>query len=385
MNDALKWIIMSATEGTGGKYALDRLALEYKNIPDSDPAFYTPAAQSLQSRLENPPVEGVHVICYPDSGYPSRLKNLSSPPAVLYVRGDPSILDDGVTVAVVGSRNASAYGLSVTMDFCRDFCEMGLTIISGGARGVDSAAAETALKFGGKTVAVLGCGLDIVYPAENRALFEKIISSGGAVISEYPFGTNPIPAYFPRRNRIIAALADCCVVTEAGLKSGSLITANLASELRKPLFAVPGNITSRGSMGTNHLIKTGASLAVSGMQVAAELKVLLSFSEENHSGRKSKFTKLPMTNPAQDKAKNPSPKFRRKTDEQSSVSLHGKKYTGLNENESKVVDAILSGKKSLNEIAADTGISEVALASELIMMELKGIIKKEYGEKYSLI
>lgn len=377
MNDTLKWIVLSS-ERSAGKAALDALALEYKKVPDSDPRFMTPAAQALIKSLENPPVDGVYTVCYPDPDYPAGLKALSSPPAVLYVRGSVAALSEGVSAAVVGSRSASAYGLSVTMDFCRDFCEMGMTIISGGARGVDSTAAETALKFGGKTVAVLGCGLDVVYPPENQQLFEKIVSSGGAIVSEYHFGTTPVPANFPRRNRIIAALADCCVVTEAGLKSGSLITANLASDLRKPLFAVPGNINSRGSIGTNHLIKTGASLAVSGMQVAAELKVLLSFSQE-HGEKKPRFTRVPLS-----KQSAPGPDTLTVSDETPTAAPKPKGTTkpqraDLTNSERAIISAIKGGNTSAAGIAAAAGIDEATLAPELIMMEIKGLISKEYN------
>ncbi len=378
MDDTIKWILLSELENVQGKYALDKLAAEYRNIPDTDLRFCTPEAQNLLCMLENPPIDGVRVICYKDECYPKRLMALSSPPPVLYARGDISLLSDGVTAAVVGSRSASAYGISVTMDFCRDFCEAGITVISGGARGIDTAAAETAVKYGGKTIAVFGCGIDVAYPAENKKLFEKIIASGGVTISEYPFGTAPISAHFPRRNRLIAALSDCCVVTEAGLKSGSLITANFALELRKPLFAVPGNITSKESAGTNHLIKTGASLAVSGMQVAAELKVLLSFSERKSAPKKQKFTPLFL---GKDKAKGTPP---RKKKEQISPKTE-KLDNNSSENEKIIIDAILAGKTSAAELADATGLPETLLTPALVMMELNGIIKKEYGERYSLV
>ncbi|MCH5188370.1 MAG: DNA-processing protein DprA [Oscillospiraceae bacterium] len=376
MNEKHKWIAL-ALSCTGKKYALDRLAQEYKNIPDTDPRFCTPAAQALIRSLENSPIKDVTVVCYPDPEYPEKLRNLNDPPAQLYIRGNAKVLDSGIIAAVVGSRDASAYGLSVTADFCRDFCEAGLTVISGGARGVDSAAAETVLICGGKTIAVLGSGVDVSYPARNKDLFDKIAASGGAVISEYHFGSQPIQANFPRRNRIIAALGDCCVVTEAGLRSGSLITANLASDLRRPLFAVPGNITSHGSTGTNHLIKTGAALAESGAQVAAELKALLSFSAAHTvpgTNSSAKVTHGEVTDP-QPK----SSKFTRvATHEASSVKAD------LSANERSIIAAIKNGCATVAEIAGVTGLGEVTLAPELIMMELKGLIRKELSG-YSVV
>ncbi len=413
MNRTLKWILLtSAQKGTLTKAALDNLAAELEDISENDPMFSSPEAEHIIKVLESPVCGGVKIVCYTDELYPPRLKALACPPAALYVKGDANALLLSPSAAVVGSRDASAYGLEVTADFCRDFCEAGITVISGGARGIDSAAARTALKFGGKTVAVLGCGVDVDYPAENRELFRRIADSGGCVVSEYFFGTGPIPALFPKRNRIIAALADCCVVTEAGLRSGSLITANLAADLRKPLFAVPGNITSRGSEGTNHLIKTGAAMAVSGMQVAAELRVMLSFTESKPSV-KTKFTPLYAEetgsfNAGSDKksveaastktdsdikngeaasAKSDSGAKKEAPLKEASDNLKAKSGKGVPEGlspeEKAVFSALESGGLSVFEIAAATGLSEVNLAPALVMMELKGLIKKEYGEKYT--
>lgn len=374
-----KWIILASELG-GKKYALDKLAREYENIPDNDPRLSTPSARALLESLVSPPVPEVRLICYPDSDYPEKLRNLTEPPAQLYVRGDIAALSGGIIAAVVGSREASAYGLGVTMDFCRDFCEAGITVISGGARGIDSAAAETMLKFGGRTVAVLGSGVDVSYPSENRRLFDKIAASGGAVVSEYHFGTKPMPALFPKRNRIIAALADCCVVTEAGLRSGSLITANLAADLRKPIFAVPGNITSHGSTGTNHLIKTGASLAESGMQIAADMRVRLSFSaphgakaHEPVGERRPKFTRFVASpepaSPAAEKVAEPA----------SEPKPAKPASAGLDKVESSVIAAIEAGRTSAAEIADAAGLDELTLSPTLITMELKGLISRDYG------
>lgn len=370
MNRTLKWIILSSEQSTLNKAALDRLASELDYISDYDPRLSTPHARRIAKALENPPADDVSVICYIDKDYPSRLKNIPDPPAVLYVRGDPSLLSASPSAAVIGSRDASAYGIGVTADFCRDFCEYGITVVSGGAKGVDSAAAETTIKYGGKTIAVFGCGIDVCYPWANKNLFQKIIDKGGCLVSEYFFGTKPMPAYFPRRNRIIAALGDCCVVTEAGLKSGSLLTANLALSMRKPLFSVPGNINSKTSAGTNYLIKTGASMALSGDQVAADLKLMLSFSE-NPPRKKSKFTRLPLAKSDENKK----PK---------TTSEKTKAFADLSPQEALIANALKDADLTIAQIAKASGLNEVTLAPLLVMMELKGLIKKEYGETFSL-
>ena len=297
-----------------------------------------------------------------DADYPAPLRQLKNPPAELYVKGNAALLNGGPVVAVVGSRNATAYGLAVTSDFCRDLCEAGFTIITGGARGIDSAAAETALKYGGRLIVVLGCGVDIAYPPENAGLFKRTIQSGGAVISEFPLGTQPLSTFFPRRNRIIAALSDGCVVTEAGLKSGALITADYCLDLKKPIYAVPGNITSASCAGTNNLIRSGAQMAIDGLRVASEIKLSLSFHEKQNSPRVYK-------------PKSDAPK--------ASAPSEPKKKLDFSADEERIIRAIKDGKTTVDEIARETGLSEAALAPIMIMLEIKGAIKREFGGGYT--
>ena len=221
-----------------------------------------------QLRLANR--QGVSFVSYWDSRYPERLKQIPDPPVLLYVRGAlPG--EKEVAVAVVGTRVPSAYGKLVTANLSRDLVREGVTVVSGLARGIDTVAHRAALEAGGKTIAVLGSGLDVIYPSENRALASEIAKSG-AVVSEFPLGTQPDATNFPRRNRIISGMSAGTLVVEAGEKSGALITAQLALEQNREVFAVPGNITSDRSRGTNLLIKQGAKLVQNVQDILEELR-----------------------------------------------------------------------------------------------------------------
>ncbi len=208
------------------------------------------------------------LLAYSSEAYPPILKQIADPPLFLYVRGDVRVLSEH-SLAVVGSRRPSAYGLQVARRLAHDLAERRLVIVSGLARGIDSAAHHGALEAKGKTIAVQGRGMDAVYPAENKRLAEKIAESG-AVVSEFPLGTSPTPENFPIRNRIISGLSLGVLVVEASEYSGSLITARVAAEQNREVFAVPGNITTAQSFGPNHLIKQGAKLVDQWMDIVEE-------------------------------------------------------------------------------------------------------------------
>jgi DNA processing protein len=199
---------------------------------------------------------GIQVITWEDENYPRRLKEIDQSPPVLYVRGELTA-DDDWAVAMVGTRRVTVYGRQVADEIATALARSGVTVISGLARGVDAIAHQAALNAGGRTLAVLGNGLDRVYPYEHRRLAEKILQSG-ALISDYPPGTPPEASNFPPRNRLISGLSMAVVVVEAGEKSGALITASFAADQGRDVFAVPGNINAPQSIGTNRLIQQGA-------------------------------------------------------------------------------------------------------------------------------
>lgn len=216
----------------------------------------------------------VDIISFWDDKFPTALKKINDPPILLFVKGE--IKDyDKFALAVVGTRNPSNYGKIIAESVSRELAKKGLTIVSGLARGVDTIVHSSTLKASGRTLAVIGSGLDVIYPSENRKLYEQI-SESGAVITEFPMGTKPDAINFPRRNRIIAGLSLGTIVVEAGEKSGALITANLALDYNREVFAIPGNITSKKSLGCNQLIKEGAKLVLSVDDILEELKSQLS-------------------------------------------------------------------------------------------------------------
>jgi DNA processing protein len=214
---------------------------------------------------------GGDILILDDGSYPNLLREIDDPPITLYVRGNWQACLDMPCIGVIGSRQCSTYGQNASEMLSRDLASRGICIVSGLARGIDTAAHRGAIRGQGKTVAVMGTGLDGVYPKENKKLVNEILDSGGAVASQFPLGTPPIPENFPYRNRIISGLSLGVLIVEASERSGSLITARLAAEQNREVMAVPGNITSGNSFGTNYLIKSGAKLVQQWQDVVAEM------------------------------------------------------------------------------------------------------------------
>jgi DNA processing protein len=205
-----------------------------------------------------------------DAEYPGRLLEIYDPPAVLWVRGDAKLLQRP-GIAVVGTRHPTPYGMGMAEMLSRDLANRRMTILSGMARGVDAAAHKGALDAGGKTVAVWGTGIDVVYPKENKKLAERIVASGGAIVSELPLGTFPAPQNFPLRNRILSGMSVGVLVVEGGEYSGTRITARCAMEQNREVFAVPGNVTNKSAWGPNTLIKQGAKLTATWEDIWEEM------------------------------------------------------------------------------------------------------------------
>ncbi len=216
-----------------------------------------------------------------DAAYPPRLQEIYDPPPVLWLRGDAALLGKP-GIAVVGTRQPSPYGAGMAEMLSRDLANRRLTILSGMARGVDTAAHKGALDAGGKTVAVWGTGIDVVYPKENKKLAERIVESGGAIVSEFPLGTFPAPQNFPLRNRILSGMSIGVLVVEAGEYSGTRITARCAMEQNRDVYAVPGNVTNKNAWGPNTLIKQGAKLTATWEDVWEDLpsQIRLQLEEE---------------------------------------------------------------------------------------------------------
>jgi DNA processing protein len=284
-----EWIALNMTPGIGPRAAATLL----ERFGSAEAVFKASRAELEGTRLRAETIEsimardllekaareieqvrtlGADILLLDDGIYPSLLREIFDPPITLYVKGAWEECLDAPGVAVVGSRRCSTYGQNAALMLARDLASRGVTIISGLARGIDAAAHRGALEAHGRTVAVMGTGIDQVYPRDHRKLSEEILEHGGAIVSEFPLGTPPAPQNFPYRNRVISGLSLGVLIVEAAENSGSLITARMAMEQNREVFAVPGNITSKNSFGTNYLIKgAGAKLVQQWQDVAAEL------------------------------------------------------------------------------------------------------------------
>jgi DNA processing protein len=284
----ISWIALNMTPGVGPRAAtklLERFgspdAVFHASRTELESLRLTPESiESIMKRefhekavveLERVKALGGDVLILDDGSYPNLLREIDDPPIVLYVKGDWQGCFDQPCVGVVGSRMCSTYGENSAEMLARDLSSRGITVVSGLARGIDTAAHKGAMRGNGKTVGVIGTGIDSVYPRENTGLVREIIASGGCLVSQFPLGTPPIKENFPYRNRIISGLSHGVLIVEASERSGSLITARLAMEQNREVMAVPGNITSGNSFGTNYLIKCGAKLVQQWQDVVAEL------------------------------------------------------------------------------------------------------------------
>lgn len=229
------------------------------------------ARLDLDAELERVAAAGVSLLCLDDPSYPRLLREIPAAPPLLYVRGTLTEADDWA-VAVVGTRSPTSYGRDVATRFSSELARASVSVISGLALGIDAMAHEAALEAGGRTLAVLGCGVDQPYPERNRRLAARIVEQG-ALISDYPLGTLPTPANFPARNRIVSGLSRGVLVVEAGERSGALITVGFALEQGRDVFALPGPIFSRQSIGCNQLIRDGATLVTNAQDLLADLEL----------------------------------------------------------------------------------------------------------------
>ena len=323
---------------------------------------------------------GARIVTLEDEEYPKPLRTIQSPPYVLYMKGQKFDWDNYLGIGVIGARECTEYGIVATHKLCTELAATGVTVISGMARGIDSVAAVAALKAGGKTIAVIGSGLDICYPPENDELM-KAIEENGLVITEYPPSSQPLRTHFPERNRIISGLSRGILVTEAAKKSGTFITVGHAIENGRDIFAIPGGLFHEKSEGTNLLIKQGAFLTTSVTDIfeqypdeASRLK--------RATGKRVKI-KLP-------KQSEKPPKQKKKKEESqiienlSDISIDDSRFLGLNNSERSTVECLLKGSQHVDEIARETGLGIQELNAVLPMLEMMGHIIKLPGNIYAI-
>ena len=284
----ISWISLNMTPGVGPRAATKLL----ERFGSADAVFHGRRTELESLRMKPETIESIlkrefhekagvelervkalggDILILDDGSYPSMLREIDDPPPVLYVKGDWQACFDQPGVGVIGSRMCSTYGVNASEMLSRDLASRGITVVSGLARGIDTAAHRGAIAGKGKTIGVIGTGIDTVYPRENNGLVREILESGGCIVSQFPLGTPPLAENFPYRNRIISGLSLGVLIVEASERSGSLITARLAMEQNREVMAVPGNITSGNSFGTNYLIKSGAKLVQQWQDVVAEL------------------------------------------------------------------------------------------------------------------
>ena len=292
--DAMKLVGAPGANGSAARiFDLTLTELEGLRLPAQAAQFIFDGKgrQAAEEEWERVAAQGATILTYGCTDYPERLKEIYDPPPVLWVRGPVSLLSRP-GIAVVGTRHPTPYGAGVAEMISRDLAARRLLIISGMARGIDSCAHRGALAARMPTVAVWGTGIDVVYPKENKKLAEEILASGGAIVSENPMGTFPAPQNFPRRNRILSGLSIAVLVVEAAENSGTRVTARCAEDQNRDLFAVPGNVTNKGSWTPNTLIKQGAKLVATWEDVWEELpsQVRLELEAEAPAESKSEAT-----------------------------------------------------------------------------------------------
>lgn len=295
-----------------------------------------------EGELEKAALHGVTIITAEAPDFPESLRSVPDAPLYLYIRGTISPADRNA-VAIVGTRTPTQYGRSVANRMAFELASQGITVVSGMARGIDTQAHKGALAAPGRTIAVLACGIDITYPPENRDLMEEI-SRNGAVVTENPFGTQPESGYFPARNRIISGLSRGTVIIEAAEDSGSLITADYALKQGRKLFAIPGNVSSPVSRGTNSLIKQGAQLAETAADVLQGLGI--------HKGKQQ--------------------------------PEGGRSLPSLTDEERSVFGTVTDEPKHIDTILAENGCTPGRLGGILTSLELKGLVKQLPGKFFLL-
>jgi DNA processing protein len=352
--------------GTGSRvFEASLTELEGAGMPARSAQFVADgrAETAAEEEMQRVREAGGLVLAFEDEGYPERLREIYDPPPVLWIRGSVELLSRP-GIAVVGTRQPSPYGAGMAELLSRDLAQRRLTILSGMARGVDTAAHKGAMDAGGKTVAVWGTGIDVVYPKENKKLAEGIVASGGTIVSEYPLGTFPAPQNFPVRNRILSGMSVGVLVIEAGEYSGTRITARCAMEQNRDVYAVPGNVTNKNAWGPNTLIKQGAKLTATWEDVWEDLPSQIRMQLEDEvgvaSGNESKGRDHASL--FDESAGKPMPEHERVV------------FSRLRHDEPVQLDELIEG------LEAELGSAEIFTA--LFELELAGRVKQLPGKNY---
>ena len=344
----------------------------------------------------------IHLLTYRDAAYPARLKHIADPPVLLYYKGTLPDLDGSPVIGVVGTRKATAYGLTSAKRLGYQIGSCGGILVSGMAYGIDGMAMAGALTAGQCTVGVLGCGVDIVYPLSNRALFRDV-EQYGCILSEFAPGTPPLKHHFPKRNRIIAGLSCGVLVVEAPEKSGALITAGLALEQGRDVFVVPGNIDVPTCVGSNRLLREGAIPVSSGWDVLSEYEAQFPGKVRKNTApahQRAYPDELPVPEPQEKRTEKVAqhtqkPERKGPAKEKSEKKPIDKgtsapyidlkdKQPALSSQEAVIVQLLQRGERLVDDVIAETGMTTGKLLACLTMLELKGVIRRLPGKRISL-
>ena len=415
----LHWIWLAHRPGVGDRMKL-RLLQHFQDPEDiyfADAESYrhiegmtAEAAEGLKDKdlhaaeaaLEVCRRENLHILTFRDAAYPAKLKNIGDPPIVLYYKGQLPDFDALPVVGVVGTRKASAYGMQTAKRMGYQIAKCGGIVVSGMAYGIDGMAMSGALTAGERTVGVLGCGADVVYPPSNRALFRDT-ENYGCILSEFAPGTPPLHYHFPRRNRIIAGLSCGVLVVEAPVKSGALITARQALDQGRDVFVVPGNIDVPTFEGSNQLLRDGATPVFSGWDVVSEYQALYpdKIRKDNAPVHQTAYPDEVCRAAEEDKIQaKVAQKVTLPKKKQSSVENSHKKsidkaasspYIDVNDklpklsaDESAIVASLQNGERLVDDVIAETGMTTGKLLASLTMLELKGVVRRLPGKRVSL-
>lgn len=404
------WIWLATRPGVSDRLK-NRILEEF---PDAEAVFY--AEESRLRRIDGMTAEAMSVLLDRDlteakqiiaecraqdigiltlgsENYPDRLRNIPDPPLVLYYKGKLPEFDRLPVIGVVGTRSCSLYGVNTAKRLGYQIAACGALVVSGMAKGLDTAAMQGALLAGHGTVAVLGCGVDVIYPPSNRKLYEDTVAFG-CVISEYIPGTPPLRFNFPRRNRIISGLSCGVLVVEAPEKSGALITARLAAEQGRDVFVVPGNIDVASCVGSNRLLRDGAIAVSSGWDVAGEYSS--SFPDQIQKNESALSADLPYSEPETElrvaeprRRPEKSEKQKLKSDKKVIDNAASSPYSDENikklpPEQQAIVSALRSGARPIDDVIAESGLPSAKALSVLTLLELQGLVEKDSGKSIRL-
>lgn len=394
------WIWLATRRGVSARTAVELL----QAFPDIESLYYArdyrpcrglderslaslldKSLEEANSILERCRETGISILTYADGAYPTRLRNISDPPMVLYYKGTLPEFDGEAAVAVVGTRKASIYGCVVAKRMGFQIAKCGGLVVSGLAGGVDAMAMHGALMADGKAVGVLGCGADVVYPRSNESLYRDT-ERHGCLLTEFPPGTAPLGRNFPRRNRIISGLCCGVVVVEAPIKSGALITAQCALDQGRDVFAVPGNIDSPASAGCNALLREGAVMVRHGWDVMEEYEAR--FPDKLHrwvGGMPLGTYPQDMIELRQDPLVS-EPPAEKVVDNGTETTYHDvrKQLTDLTSDEQRIYAQLTAQMKHIDQVIADADLPADKVLAALTMLEIKGLVSRHPGKYYSL-